>query len=86
MGYKALDFVGFFSLGFAALAVLGLAALTFGPWAQPANPTARLVLTLSWLAFWMMNTLARNVRALLEAQADQIAALQRQLTEQQPAA
>ncbi len=86
MEYKSLDFVGLSSLIFGAISVLGLVALTFGPWAQPSAPTARLALTLSSLAFWMIATMARSVRALLEAQADQITALQRQLAERQPAA
>lgn len=86
MEYKSLDFIGVFSGIFGAISVLGLVALTFGPWAQPSAPTARMVLTFSWLAFWMIVMVARNVRALFEAQADQIAALQRQVTEQRPAA
>jgi hypothetical protein len=45
-----------------------------------------VVLTFSWLAFWMIARVAGSVRALLEAQADQIAALQRQLAERQSAA
>jgi len=85
MEYRALDFVGFFSLLFAGLSVLGLVVLTFGPWAQPA-PTARAMLTVSWPVFMMITIVARNVRGLLEKQADQIAALQRQVNEQQPAA
>ena len=85
MEYKSLDFVGMFSLIFGALSVLGLVALTFGPWAQPA-PMARTFLTVSLLVFWMIGAVARNVRALLEAQADQIAALQRQVSEPRPTA
>jgi hypothetical protein len=85
MEYKSIDLVSFSSLVMSALSVLGLAALTIGPWAQPA-PTARLIFTFAWLAFWMINTIARNVGALLEAQADHIATLQRQLAEQRPAA
>ena len=86
MEYKSLDFVGFFAMVFGTISVLGLAALTFGPWAQPSPPMARLVLTFSWLAFWMIAKIAGSVGALLAAQADQIAALQRQLAEWQPEA
>lgn len=85
MEYKSLDFVGLFSLIFGAISALGLAALTFGPWAEPSGSMARLVLTFSWMAFWMIARVAGSVRALLGAQADQIAALQRQLAERQPA-
>ena len=85
MSYKALDMVGMFSLIFVGISVLGLAALTVGPWADP-SPTGRTILTLSWMAFWMINTLARSARALLAEQADQIATLQRQLSELRPAA
>ena len=83
MNYKSMDFVSFFSLVMGAIAVLGLAAVTLGPWG-PASPTARLVLTFGWLTFWMIGTIARSVGALLAEQADQIAALQRQLGEQRP--
>jgi hypothetical protein len=86
MEYKSIDFVGFFSLIMSALSVLGLVALTFGPWAQPSVQTARTMLILSSLAFSMIGTIARNVTALLEAQADQIATLQRQLADQRPEA
>ena len=86
MEYKSLDFVGLWSLIMSALSVLGIGALTFGPWADPSAQPTRLILTFSWFAFWMIGTIARNVRAALEAQADQIAALQRQLAEQRPAA
>ena len=85
MDYKSLDFVGLFGMIFGAISVLGLVALTFGPWAEPSAPMARLVLTFSWLAFWMIARVAGSVRALLGAQADQIAALQRQLAERPPA-
>jgi hypothetical protein len=86
MDYKSLDFVGLFGMIFGAISVLGLVALTFGPWAEPSAPMARLVLTFSWLAFWMIAMVAGSVRALLSAQADQIAALQRQLADRQSAA
>ena len=86
MEYKSLDFVALFGICFGAISVLGLAVLTFGPWAEPSEPMARLVLTFSWLAFWMIARVAGSVSALLRAQADQIAALQRQLAERQSAA
>ena len=86
MEYKSLDVVVVMSAFFAAISVLGLVALTFGPWAQPSAPMARLVLTFSWVAFWMIAMVARNVRSLFEAQAHQITALQRQVTDRQPAA
>jgi hypothetical protein len=86
MEYKSLDFVGLFSVIFGAISVLGLAGLTFGPWAEPSGSMARLVLTFSWIAFWVIAKVAGSVRALLGAQADQIAALQRQLAERQPTA
>jgi hypothetical protein len=56
-----------------------LAVLTFGPWGT--SETARLILVISWFLFPMIWTLARNVVALLGAQADQIAALQREIVE-----
>lgn len=83
MNYKSMDFVSFFSLVMGAIAMLGQVAVTFGPWA-PAPPTARLVLTFGWLAFWMIGIIARSASALLAEQADQIAVLQRQLGEQRP--
>lgn len=86
MEYKSLDFVVVFSGIFAAISALGLVALTFGPGVQPSAPMGRMVLTFSLLAFSMIATVARNVRALIEAQADQITALQRQVTDRQPAA
>ncbi len=81
MEYKSIDFVGVWSLIMSALSVLGILALTFGPWAEPSGQTTRMILTFSWFAFWMIGTIARNVSALLQTQADQIAALQRQLAE-----
>lgn len=85
MDYKTLDFVGLFGMILGGISVLGLVALTFGPWAQPSAPIARLILIFSWLAFWMIAKVAWSVRALLGAQADQMAALQRQLASRQPA-
>ena len=38
MNYKSMDFVSFFSMVMGAIAVLGLAAVTLGPWG-PAPPT-----------------------------------------------
>ncbi len=86
MEYKSLDFVALWSGLMGALAVLGAAARTVGPWAQPSAQTARMTLTLSWFAFWMIGTVARSVRTVLVTQADEIAALRRQLGEQRPAA
>lgn len=83
MEYKSIDFVGFFSGLLSAASALGAAALTFGPWgAQPSGQTAYTILTISFLAFGMVSTMANNVAKILEVQADQIAALQRQLAGQ----
>jgi hypothetical protein len=46
----------------------------------------RPVLTFSWLAFWMIAKVAGSCARATGAQADQIAALQRQLVDRQPAA
>ncbi len=87
MDYKSLDFVGLMSGIMQGLSVLGLVALTVGPWAaQPSAGAARMALTLSALAFWMIATIARNAVALLGAQADQVAELRRQLADQRSAA
>ena len=86
MEYKRIDFVKLWSAIMSALALAGLAVVTVGPWAEPSEPAARTLLTLGWLAFWMINIIATNVGALLAAQADQIAALQRQLGDQRPPA
>jgi hypothetical protein len=85
MEYKGIDFVALWSGILGALSVVGLLALTFGPWAEP-NQVARTILTIGWLTFWMIAVLARNVGALLQTQADQITALQRQLADNRPAA
>ena len=82
---KSLDFVGFWSTILLALAVIGLAALAFGPWAGASALTARLTLTFGLLAFWLIGLIARNASAVLAAQADQISALQRELAGQRPA-
>jgi len=79
MGYTSIDFVKLFSAFMSALSVIGLAALTIGPWAEPSATTGRTTLILAGSAFWMINLIATNVGALLATQADQIAALQRQL-------
>lgn len=86
MEHRAIDFVGFCSLILGTLSVLGMGLLSFGPWAQPSAETVRMVLGSSWLGFWMVAILARNVAALLRTQADQIAALERQIGDQRPAA
>lgn len=83
MDYKSIDFVALWSLILGGASVLGLVALTFGPWgAQPSGQTAYALLAIGWLAFWMLGLLANNVAKILHAQADQIAALQQQLGEQ----
>ncbi len=83
MEYKSLDFVAFWSVTLGAASVLGQVALTFGPWsAQRSGPTAYALLAIGWLAFWMIGLLANNVAKILHTQADQIAAVQRQLADQ----
>ena len=74
-----------FSSMFVGLSVLGLAVLTFAQ-SEPPSPIGRVVLTSSWMAFWMIGTVARSARALLERQADQIAALEQRAREGRPAA
>lgn len=86
MEYKTLDSISVFSLFASAIAVLGIAALTFGPWADPSAGTAYMSLIFSGLAFGEIGLLTRSVRTLLEKQADQIDALQRQIADQRPAA
>jgi hypothetical protein len=86
MEFKKMDLVRLFSGLMSALSVLGHAALAFGPWAVPAAPVTRTILTLSGLTFWMIYTIATSAGALLEAQADRIEALQRQLADQQSGA
>jgi hypothetical protein len=83
MEHKSIDFVGYFSLILTAVSVLGVAALTFGPWgAQPSGGTAYAILTISCAAFGMLSMMAINVAKILLTQADEIAALQQQLSEQ----
>lgn len=83
MEYKSVRLVGLFSLFMGAVSVLGAAALTFGPWAEPSAQMTRTFLLVSSVAFSMVGAVANNVVAILERQADQIAALQRQLADQQ---
>ena len=83
MEHKGIDFVGFVSLVAMAGSVLGLVAVTFGPWKeQPSGSTLYAILSFTLLTFSMLGTLTRNVAAILRTQADQIAALQRELVEQ----
>ena len=83
MEYQSIDLVGFFSGILSAASVLGAAALTLGPWGdQVSGRTAYTLLTLSWLVFGMVCMLASNLAKILQAQADQIAALQGQFAEQ----
>ena len=85
MACKSIRFVGFFALIFGLAAVLGAAALTFGPWAQPSADTPRAMLMACFLIFSMVGTVATNVATILESQADEIAELRRQVAEQRSA-
>jgi hypothetical protein len=85
MAYKSIRFVGFFALIVGCASVLGAAALTFGPWAQPSQETTRAMLTFCFLAFSMVGTLATNAATIFESQADEIAELRRQVADQRTA-
>jgi hypothetical protein len=83
MHYKTIDFVALLSVLFGAAAVLGIVALTFGPWGgRPSGQTAYTILSISWLVFWLIGMLANSAAKILSGQADQIAALERDLAEQ----
>jgi hypothetical protein len=76
MGYKAIRLIGFVSIVICmVLLVTGaLSALGSAPTSGPL-----------WLAFMFLGVLGTSVGFTLESQAAQIAALQRQLAEQQAA-
>ena len=81
--YKSIDLVGFFSGILSAASVLGTATLTLGPWGdQVSGRTAYTLLTLSSARIRVVCMLASNLAKILQAQADQIAALQGQFAEQ----
>ena len=80
MEYRSIDFVRFFSLILSGASALGVAALVFGPWRTGLEgQTAYAILSISSLAFCFISVMAGNVATILKTQADQIAALQRQL-------
>jgi hypothetical protein len=82
MEYKSIDFVGYFSGILSVASMVGTIVLRLGPWAAgPSGETAYMVLTISALAFGMVALMASNVTKILQEQADQIAALQRQIGE-----
>jgi hypothetical protein len=79
MDHKSIRFIGFVSLMFGTAAVIGQVVLTFGPWTDPSLPTARTLLAVSFLAFAMIGQIAVSAASLLEAHADRIATLEREL-------
>ena len=85
MAYKSIRFVGFVALISGLAAVLGAAALTFGPSAQPPSDTPRAMLLACFLVFSMLGSVATNAASILESQADEIAELRRQVAEQKSA-
>ena len=82
MEYRSIDFVAFFSGLLSVASAIGAAVVRVGPWAaDPFSQTSSTIMTISFLAFGMVSLMANNVSKILGTQADQIAALQRQLTE-----
>ena len=85
MGYKTIRMAGFMSGILGAVFVLLGVAQTIGPWARPSGDSLSAMLGIGWLGFSTLSTVATSVVKILESQADQIAELQRQLAERQPA-
>ena len=83
MGYKTIRMISVITLGSAAVFIGLKGAVTFGLMKDDGVYSGMLFPL--GLAFLFLGQLAHSVSAILESQADEIAELRRQLTEQRAA-
>jgi hypothetical protein len=86
MEYKSISLAGVFSAILGAACAVGIIALNVLPSGRSAGgPAAGALLSIGFLVFMMLSTIARDVAAILATHADQIAELRRQLADRQSA-